>query len=329
MKSPTPIYQTTARTDARPSRTRLRLAKLGKERALHLMVLPTVIVLILISYMPMYGIIIAFMDYDVFKGYFGSPWASHHGFEHFYDFFTDPAFGQVMRNTIAIAVLKLVLITPLPLLLALILNEIRFNPFKRVVQTATYLPHFISWVIVGGLIYMWLDPELGFVNHMLLTLGIAADPINFMGESKYFYPIVLFSDAWKDTGYASILYLAAISGVNPELYESAEIDGAGRWRKMWHITVPQTKGTFVVLFILSCAAIMSGGGSTFSQFYILSNPTNNETSMIIDLYALRQGFEYARYSFATAIGLFKSVLSLVLLLSANYISKKWADRSLF
>lgn len=303
--------------------------KLRRDNTLHFMILPSVIIYILVHYMAMYGVMMAFENFDIFKGFFKSPLADYGGFGHFRDFFTDPSFFHVMKNTIGIALLKLVILMPLPVVLAIMLNELNFVPFKRLAQTATYLPHFISWVIIGGLIYTWADPDIGIINEVLVNFHIISEPINFVAENSLFWPLLIFSEGWKETGYGSILYLAAISTIDPNLYEAAEVDGASRLQKIIHITLPFLKGTFVILLILACAGIMSGSGDTFNQCYILGNSMNRDASTILDIYVLRQGIEFGRYSFATAVGLFKSVVSLALLLSANYISKKLTDRTLF
>lgn len=303
--------------------------KLRRDNTLHFMLLPSVIIYILIHYMAMYGVMMAFQNFDIFKGFFRSPAADFGGFGHFRDFLTDPGFFHIMKNTIGIALLKLVILMPLPVVLAIMLNELNLVPFKRVAQTATYLPHFISWVIIGGLIYTWADPELGIINDVLVNLRIIGEPINFVAESRLFWPLLIVSEGWKETGYGSILYLAAISTIDPNLYEAAEVDGANRFQKIIHVTLPFLKSTFVILFILACAGIMSGSGDTFNQCYILGNSMNRDASTILDIYVLRQGIEFGRYSFATAVGLFKSAVSLGLLLSANYISKKLTDRALF
>lgn len=304
------------------------IKKLKKEKEIHLMILPSLIVVILMAYFPMYGIIIAFKKYDLFKGFLKSPWASSNGFEHFIDFFNSPFFSTVITNTIIIAALKLTLLALPPVILAVMLNEIRHSGFKRISQTISYLPHFISWIILGGIIYNLFSLN-GPVNMLLLDMGIIEEPFHFMASTGFFRPLVVLSELWKEVGWGSIIYLAVIATIDLELYNAIEIDGGGRWAKIIHITWPSLKGTFMILFILSCGSIMSGNGGTFEQSYVLGNSMNKDVSDILDIFILRVGLENARYSFSTAAGLFKSIINLILLLSANKLSKVLTEKSLF
>ena len=303
--------------------------RLKKQSILHWMILPSLLAVIAVNYFPLYGILISFKHYSVFDGVAGSPWARSNGFEHFIDFFTAEASAIVVRNTVVIAFLKLGLLSMPPVILAIMLNELRSLSFKKWVQTITYLPHFVSWIIVGGIIYNFLNAYSGPVNIILIKLGLVDRGISFLSEDVYFWPVIVLSHLWKEVGWESIIYLAVIATIDPNLYEAAEIDGAGRWKKITNITWPYLKGTFMILFILHCGRIMSGYGDTFDQVYVLGNVVNRNVSDILDTYILRVGLVQLRFSFATAIGLFRSLSNLLLLVTANYLSKKLTDKSLF
>jgi putative aldouronate transport system permease protein len=294
---------------------------------LQTMVWPGLICLLLFSYIPMYGIIIAFKEYDIFQGIGASPWV---GFFHFSMFFESPELTMVLRNTIIISLLKLVLIFPSPIILALLLNEIKHNGFKRIVQTATYLPHFISWVIVSGMVFSILSVESGSLNYLLEKLGFIDKPINWLVMPKYFYSILLSSNLWKEIGFSSIVYLAAISGINPSLYEAAEMDGAGRFRKMFSVTLPCIAPVIIIFFILAIGNLLSAG---FEDILTLTNNGKNGTltsmAEVLDTYVYRVGISEQRYSFATAVGLFKAIINIVLLVSANTIAKRVGGNSLW
>ncbi|MDQ0060218.1 putative aldouronate transport system permease protein [Paenibacillus harenae] len=237
---------------------------------------------------------------------------------------------MVMRNTIIISTLKLVLIFPAPIMLALLLNEIRHNGFKRFIQTATYLPHFISWVIVSGLVFSLLSVESGSLNYLLEKLGIIDKPINWLSMPEYFYSILLSASMWKEIGFSSIVYLAAIAGINPSLYEAAEIDGAGRIRKMFSVTLPCIAPVVIIFLILSIGNLLSAG---FEDILTLTNNGKNGTltnvAEVLDTYVYRVGLSEQRYSFATAVGLFKSIINIVLLVAANTIAKRVGGNSLW
>ena len=297
-------------------------SRLSLEGNLHLMVLPAILFVLLMDYFPMYGILVAFKRYDVFKGVLDSPWAKNSGFEHFIDFFKAPTVWNVLRNTLVIAFLKLGFLSFPPVILAVVLNEVRVGAFKKVSQTVSYLPHFISWVVVGGIIYQFLNPSHGIVNRLLVQFNLVDKPVDFINTEVYFWPLVVTSHIWKEVGWSSIIYLATIASIDPNLYEAAQIDGAGRWRRIRHITWPHLLGIFMILFILHCGRIMSGYGATFNQVYILGNAYNRGVSDILDTYILRVGMDNMRFSFATAIGLLKSVVNLMLLLVANFLSRR-------
>ena len=297
---------------------------------LHLMILPSLLATIFFNYFPLYGITIAFKRYDVFTGILASPWATNGGLEHFIDFFKAPNFMVVLRNTLVISVLKLGLLSLPPVLLALMLNEVYHSGFKKVSQTVSYLPHFISWVVVGGMMYNFLRASANSpFNILLLSLGLVEQPVDLISDKSFFWPLLVLSDFWKEVGWGSIIYLAVIAGIDQELYEACEIDGGGRWIKAIHITWPHLLGTFMILLILRCSQIMQGTGDTFDQVYVLGNQFNRGVSDIFDTLILRVGLEHGRYSYATAAGLFKSVLNLGILVTVNSLSKRLTGKGLF
>lgn len=292
------------------------------------MVLPGLAWLILFCYLPMFGIQIAFKDYMFNKGMFFSPWA---GLKHFKDFIADPYIVNVLVNTVGISALKVFLMFPAPIILALMLNEVGNRVFKRVTQTISYFPYFISWVIIALMANTWLSPSGGFVNDFLVGVGILDKPYLFLGDPKAFWWLALVLDIWKNTGWGSIIYLAAISGIDPNLYEAAEIDGARKLRKIIHITLPSIAGTIIIMLILNIGYMLSGGlyGSNFQQSYLLGNPLNLPRSEILDTYILKIGISLGRYSYATAVGMLQGIVSFILLLGANFTSRRLSGESFF
>ncbi|MBD0381967.1 ABC transporter permease [Paenibacillus sedimenti] len=298
------------------------LRKLYGQRYLQVMALLGVAWMIVFNYVPMYGIIIAFKDFNIIKSIGEAPWA---GLEHFKAFMEDDNLGYVIKNTLGMSVLKLLIGFPLPIAFALFLNELRSIRFKKLVQTISYLPHFLSWVILGGILATWLA-DVGIINKILMALNIIQEPISYLAEPQYFWSIIITSDIWKELGWSAIIYLAAISGVSPEMYEAATLDGAGRFQKMFYVTLPSIKGTITILFILAVSGILN---SNFDQILVLKNQLNESASNVIDVYVYQTGIVQSRYSYATAVGLIKSIISLILLLSANFITKRLNNTSLF
>lgn len=296
--------------------------RLYSQRFMQLFALAGVAYMLIFNYLPMYGMIIAFKDYRISSTIMGAPWV---GFEYFKEFLLDERFGLILRNTLGISLLNLFIGFPLAILLALFLNELLNLRFKKVVQTISYLPHFLSWAVLGGMIVSFLS-STGFVNTVLISLGILKEPIIFLAESDYFWLIVVSTAVWKELGWSTILYLAAIASVDPQLYESAIIDGAGRFKRMWYITIPSIKFTISILFVLSVSHLLN---SNFEQIFVLSNPMNRSASDVIDIFVYRMGIGSAKYSFATAAGLLKSIVALFLLIMANKLTKKIADSSFF
>ncbi|MDR2499884.1 MAG: ABC transporter permease subunit [Treponema sp.] len=295
---------------------------LYKQKYLQLMTLPGIVFLIIFSYIPMYGIVIAFKNYKITRTIAASPWI---GFEYFKELFGVREFYGIIGNTLAISGLKLLAAFPLSILFALLLNEIRHSFFKRLVQTISYLPHFLSWVILSGIIIPWLS-ESGFLNEVLVLAGILKEPVGFLAFPRYFWFIAVLTEVWKETGWSAIIFIAAISGVDTQIYEAATIDGIGRFRRMWNITLPCISGTIAMIFVLNAGGLM---GSNFDQIFILKNVLNAPRAEVIDTYVFETGIRHGRYSYAAAAGLFQSVTALLLLLTANTVSKKMRGDALF
>jgi putative aldouronate transport system permease protein len=297
-------------------------AKWWSQRYLQVMALLGVIWMIVFHYIPMYGIVIAFKEYSVIQTIAEAPWV---GWEHFRAFLEDEELPRVLRNTLGISLIRLVIGFPLPILFALLLNELRSLKFKRAVQTISYLPHFLSWVILGGIVATFLA-DIGLVNDLLMKLGIIREPIWFLAEPKYFWAIVITTDIWKELGWSAIIYIAAMAGVSPELYEAAIMDGANRFQRMRYVTLPGISGTIAILLILAVSGVLN---SNFDQIMVLRNSLNESASMVIDVYVYVTGIAESRFSYATAVGLLKSVVALILLLAANYVTRKLNQTSLF
>ncbi|MGP0584030.1 ABC transporter permease [Paenibacillus timonensis] len=292
-------------------------ARFIRQIDLQLMVLPALALIFVFSYIPMYGVLIAFQDYKIGHSFTGNPWV---GWKHFAYFFQSPDFYTVMRNTIVISLLKFCIGFPAPILLALMLNEVRKMVFKRVVQTITYLPHFMSWVILGGLVASLLATDNGSLNMLLERLGTIQEPINFLSLPQYFWTILITTNVWKEIGFGSIVYLAAIAGVDPNTYEAASIDGASRFKQIYLITLPSIMPVISIFMILAIGNLLSAG---FEDILVLAvNPALRDVSDVIDTYVIRVGINNYRYSYATAVGLFKAVVSVGLLTIANYVARK-------
>lgn len=287
---------------------------------LYLFLLPGVLYFIVFKYLPMYGILIAFQDYSPFKGILGSDFV---GFKHFIRFFEDDEFVTVFRNTLLISLYKLALGFPVPIALALLLNEVRLAWFRRTAQTLFYIPHFFSWVIFGGLVIQALSSK-GMINSVIAMFG--GEPILFLTQKEYFRTILVVSEIIKESGWASIIYVAAISGVNPSLYEAARMDGAKKRHEIMHITIPAISTTIVILFILQLGNILELG---VQQVFMLYNPLVYEVGDIIDTYVYRVGLTEQKYSFATAVGLFQATVGLILIYAANGLAKRFSGGGLW
>ena len=286
----------------------------------YVMIIPALAYFIVFHYAPMYGVIIAFQDYKPFKGISGSAWV---GIKHFHDFITGPFFWRLIRNTLSINLGMLVFGFPLPILFALLLNEVRSVGFKRVVQTITYMPHFVSSVVVCGLMVLFCRSD-GILTYVLKFVGFPES--NLLTYKQYFQGLYIGMNIWQELGWDSIIYFAALTSIDVSLYEAARVDGAGRWRQMWHITLPGIAPTVVILLILRIGNLMSLG---WDRIYLLYNDMVMETADVISTYVYRTGMLQVQYSYATAVGLMNSLVNIVLLFSANYISRKVTDSSLW
>ncbi|MBW5445261.1 ABC transporter permease subunit [Cohnella sp. CFH 77786] len=302
-----------------------------KQKLLHLFVGLGIVFLLIFSYSPMFGILMAFKDYSIstgIQGIFTSEWV---GLDHFKEFVNDYQFGTIVRNTLMLSFLKVLFTFPAPILLAILLNEAKNLRFKRFVQTVSYLPHFISWVVVVGISFSFFSVDIGVVNKALMGLGIIDKPLAILTSPNYFWGLSVGSAVWKEMGWWTIIFLAAIAGINPSLYEAAEMDGAGRLARIRHITFPGMKGTIVVVLILTIGSILGGGlvGSNFEQAFLFGNTINNPTSEIVQTYAFKVGLKDGRFSYAAAIDLIQSVISVILIFSSNFIAKRASGSSLF
>lgn len=286
----------------------------------HIMLLPGMIFVAIFSLLPMVGIVMAFQNFQPAKGIFGSEWV---GLQNFETLMLFPDVKNVILNTIIIAVSKLILNIIVPVIFAVLLNEVRNRTLKRTMQTIVYLPYFLSWVILA-LMFQNIFSYTGMVNQLVQALG--GEPVMYLISNDYFRPIVIFTDVWKNFGYGAVVYLATITGIDPQLYEAGEIDGANRWDKMIHITLPALKGTIILMATLSLGNVLNAG---FDQIYNMYSPLVYETGDIIDTYVYRMGLEKLQYSLGTAVGLFKSVISFVLILASYKLADKFAGYRIF
>ncbi|MFS0857033.1 ABC transporter permease [Paenibacillus taichungensis] len=303
------------------------ISRLKEQKWLFVLMLPAFIATLLFSYGPMFGLYMAFTNYQPGGGSFFYQFfhAEFVGFQWFEYFFTTGDFYRVMRNTLATSLLTLFFGFPAPIILALVLNEARQGFFKRFVQTVSYLPHFISWVIAANIVITLLASD-GMLNNILVLLGIVKEPVAFLQNGPLFWWIIALSNMWKEMGFSAIMYLAAIASINPELYEAARVDGASRFKQMWHITLPSMRPTIVILAILAVGGILNAG---FEQQYLLQNNTVLEYSEVIDIYAYKYGLQNSMFSYGAAVGMFKSVVAFILVLIVNRISRKVNDQALF
>ena len=297
-----------------------------KQIDLQMLVLPCIIHVIIFAYIPMYGILMSFQDFRLgdFPGL--SEWV---GLKHFRYLFTDPNFATVLRNTVAISVLKIIINFPMPIIFAVLLNEIKNAKFKKSVQTISYLPHFISWVVAATLLFDFFSVDNGAVNNALQSIGLIDRPIHFFGKGEYFWWMLVGTDLWKELGWNSIIFIAAITAIDSQLYEAAEVDGAGRFTKIWNITIASIMPTIVILFIFTVGNLLN---SNFDQIMMLTNQMGNarlrEYADVIDTYVYRVGIRESRFSFGAAAGLFKGGINIVLLLLANKLASK-SENALF
>ena len=301
---------------------KLKQSKFKKELPLHLMILPGLIILLLFHYLPMAGIIIAFQKFIPAKGLFGNQkWI---GLDNFRYVFQLPNFSSVLWNTVSISLMKIALGIVIPIVFAILLNEVKNSGLKRSIQTAVYLPHFLSWVILGGILIDILSPSDGLANKVIKLFGFK--PIFFLGDNKWFPYTMVITDMWKEFGYGTIVYLAAITGIDPALYEAAKIDGANRWKQVVNVTLPGMKMVIVLLLVLSLGKLLNAG---FDQIFNLYSPPVYQSGDIIDTFVYRIGMLDAQFGVATAVGLFKSVISLLFISVSYYFAYKFADYRIF
>lgn len=294
--------------------------KLWGSWQLYVCLLPAFLYLIVMNYAPMYGVQIAFRNYVAKKGIWGSEWV---GLRHFTTFVHSVQFPVLIRNTLLLSLYSLLIGFPINILLALMLHEVKCVPFKKLVQNATYIPHFISIVVLVAMISNFTSPSIGFINKFIVALG--GSPIDFMGDSKWFRTVYIASDIWQNSGWNSIIYIAALSGIDPQLYEAASIDGANRFQRILHINIPGILPTIVMLLILNCGSILSVG---YEKAFLMQNTLNSDVSEIISTYVYKIGLQGSKYSYSAAIGLFNSVINFGILLSVNAISKRLSNITL-
>lgn len=305
---------------ARPRTSELK-KRLWKNKWLYVMLLPGVFYFIIFKYVPMFGLTIAFQDYKPFKGISGSDFV---GFEHFERLFTEPDFLNILTNTLLLFGMNLLFFFPIPIILALMLNEVRLSFFKRTFQTLIYLPHFMSWVIIVSISFVMLTSDGGIVNELLVYFGF--EKINFLLSPEWFRPTYIIQVIWREAGWGTIIYLAAIASVDPGLYEAARMDGAGRLRQVWHITLPAIRSVIIVLLILKIGDVLELG---FEHVYLLLNSMNRDVAEIIDTYVYTAGLRQGQFSYSAAIGFFKSFIGLVLVMAANRLAKKMGEEGVY
>ncbi|WMT39451.1 ABC transporter permease subunit [Paenibacillus sp. D2_2] len=294
---------------------------------IQVMALCGIVFVLIFNYAPMFGVVIAFKDADysvnLMKSIMDSSWV---GLQFFKEFIDDYQFRDVLFNTVGLNVLQLLINFPAPILFAILISEVSHKRFKKFVQSITYFPHFISWIVFGGIVINMLSVESGVMVPLLMKLGIISEPVSLLSEPTAFWPLIIITSLIKGLGWGSIIYLAAITSIDPTLYEAATMDGAGRFRRIWHITIPSIMGTIIVFFLLSVSNLLN---SSFDQIWIFQSPLNLERSEVIDTFVYKIGITQMRYAYTTAVGLFKSVVALILLVSGHLVSKKVAGRGIF
>ena len=297
------------------------LSKMWKERWLYILLLPGLAFFIIYKYLPMAGLVLAFENFQPQRGVFGSPWV---GFAHFARFFSDPAFWQLFRNTMILAFYGVIFYFPVPVILALLLNELRSVRFKRYVQSVTYIPYFLSWVVIAGITYNFLSADSGVVNLVLDALHLPR--IDFLVNPHWFRPIVVLQDIWKDAGWGSIIFLAALAGVDPQLYDSATMEGANRRQQLWYVTLPSIRATIVIILILRLGRFLD---LRVEQILLMVNALNRNVGDVFDTYVYRTGILQAQFGYSTAVGLFKSIVGLILVVGANRLAKSFGEEGIY
>lgn len=317
----TPLYKPNAIINSPRSRLKFR-KKFMAQWQLQTMIWPGILLLIIFSIIPLFGLIVAFQDYSPIDGFLNSQFV---GLDNFKAFLTDPAFYHSLVNTFGISIMKLIFGFPLEIILAILINELRMGKFKKTTQTISYLPHFMSWVILGGMLITWLSSS-GIVNSFLMSVHLIKNPIEFLAIPGLYWSIAAFSDIWKEVGWGTILYLAAMSGIDPALYEAAKVDGASKLKQIWHVTIPGIRGIISLMFVLRISSLI---GSNLDQALVLQKPANLTNSQVIDSFVYFMGLQQGDFSYATAVGIFGSIVSITMLLIANFLTRKFNDTTIF
>jgi len=310
------------RQRAAPRKPGRRIASALRHRWLYLMLLPGLAYFLVFKYWPMYGLHIAFKDYLPFLGYSGSPWV---GFKHFEELFTGPDFGRLMLNTLILALLTIVFAFPAPIVVALMLNEVRTRFVKRSVQSLIYIPHFLSWTIVASLTYLLFSADFGVLATFIHDL-VGGQQVDYVAQEAWFRPIIILQLLWKQTGWGTIIYLAALASVDTQLYEAARVDGAGRWRQLWHITLPAIRPAIVVMAILTSGHLLDTG---FEQIWLMTTSLNRSVSDVFDTYVYYIGITQGAFSYSTAVGLFKGLIGVLLISGSNWLAKRLGQSGLY
>lgn len=295
--------------------------RIVRNRYIYLMILPGFIFFLLFKYLPMFGLIISFQDYMPYKGFLNSDWV---GLKHFDRLFSDPLFWSIFKNTLVVFLVNVTFYFPVPIILSLMLNEVSNAFFKRTVQTLVYIPHFLSWVIIVSISFVMFTMDGGIINEMLTYFGFK--PINFLMNSSWFHPMYVFQVIWREAGWGTIVYLAAMAAVDPGLYEAARMDGASRFRQIWHITLPGIRTVIIVMLILKVGSVLD---TSFEHIFLLLNSMNKDVAEILDTYVYTAGLKQGQFSFSTAVGLFKSVISFILVMGSNWIAKKAGEEGVY
>ena len=298
-----------------------KLQLLSRDKWLYFLLVPGLIYFALFKYLPMWGVALAFKDYSPFLGFWESDWA---GFTHFKNFFTNPDFFRLLRNTLILALYDIVFFFPAPIILSLMLNEIRINFFKKSIQTLVYVPHFMSWVIIASISYVFLTTSGGAINEIVSF--VTGEKISFLSHPDWFRPMIIGQIIWKETGWGTVIFLAALAGVSSEQYEAAIVDGAGRFRRMWHVTLPSLRGVIVILLILRLGNFLDTG---FQQIYLMTNALNRGVGEVFDTYVYLMGITQGAFSYSTAVGLFKALVGIVLIYGSNWFAKRMGQSGFF
>ncbi|MCK0471585.1 ABC transporter permease [Halalkalibacter sp. AB-rgal2] len=297
------------------------MKNIRKNKWIYLMIAPGILYFFIYKYIPMYGLIIAFQDYKPYLGIMGSEWV---GLQHFERLFSSPDFWMIFRNTLILFALQLLVFFPIPIILALMLNEVRNQFFKRSVQTLIYIPHFMSWVVIVSISFVMLTLDGGIINSIIEAMGF--QKINFLMNPDTFRPMYILQVIWREAGWGTIIFLAAVAAVDPEQYEAAKIDGANRIRQIWHITLPAIRSVIIVLLILKIGDVLELG---FEHVYLLLNASNREVGEIFDTYVYTAGLKQGQFSYSTAVGFFKGIIGLILVMFANWLSKKAGEEGVY